>query len=78
MTIDKTQDIYEQDRLDTAEFPVPQRYTRIWKAILGNDPPVSRQAALDRVNGFNSSTLKPFPNQFAFIGGNKNLRILMS
>jgi len=62
--LDDTLSEYEQAKLGVHEYIVGVKNRRIWENILENNPPTSRQMALDRVRGFDVLN----PDEFALIG----------
>jgi len=62
--MDDTLSEYEQAKLGVHEYVVGLKNRRIWQNILENNPPTSRQMALDRVRGFDVLN----SDEFALIG----------
>jgi len=70
MSLNDSLDDFERSKLAVWDYPVSDKYTKLWQAMVENTPPTTREMAIKRVLGVNVTDLKRKPDEFAFIGDN--------
>lgn len=63
MSLNDSMSDYERSQLAVWDYPVSDKFTKMWQAMQENKPPVSFQEAIERVRGKDDQT-----DGFAFLG----------
>lgn len=64
MSLNDSMSDYERSQLAVWDYPVSDKFTKMWQAMQENSPPTDFQLAVERVRGNDSKT----NDGFAFLG----------
>jgi ionotropic glutamate receptor len=68
MSLNDSMSDYDRSQLAVWDYPVSDKFTKMWQAMQENNPPKSFEEAVDRVRGINASNPKVEADGFAFLG----------
>lgn len=64
MSLNDSMNDYERSQLAVWDYPVSDKFTKMWQAMQENNPPTEFQKAVDRVRGRDTKQ----NDGFAFLG----------
>lgn len=68
MSLNDSMSEYERSQLAVWDYPVSDKYTKMWQAMAENTPPKTFEEAVERVRGKHSNGTDKETDGFAFLG----------